>query len=79
VRAVRKGQDPISEQAVAAFLAGLDSKVEDRLEATVKRASGRWFRAFDKRTNTFIAGAGAALFVLGCLLGFATAVRLLAG
>jgi len=79
VRAVRKGQDPLSEERVAAFLAGLESRIDERLDSTVKRASGRWFRAFDRRTNAFIAGAGCALFVLGCLLGFATAVRRVVG
>lgn len=77
VREVRRGREPLSEETIATFLAGLESKVEERLDATVKRASGRWFRAFDRRTNLFVATAGAALFAFGCLLGFAAAVRLL--
>ncbi|RYI24076.1 MAG: hypothetical protein EON48_07565 [Acetobacteraceae bacterium] len=75
VRLIHAGRAPLSDDATAALVALVGEKVDQR----VKRESGRLYRAFDRRTNAVIAGAIGGAFVLGCLIGFATAFRLLAG
>ena len=75
VRLIHAGRAPLSDDATTALVALIGEKVDQR----VKRESGRWYRAFDRRTNAVIAGAIGGAFVLGCLIGFATAFRLVAG
>lgn len=75
VRLIHAGRAPLSDEATAALVALVGEKVDQR----VKRESGRLYRAFDRRTNAVIAGAIGGAFVLGCLIGFATAFRLVAG
>lgn len=79
VRMVYGARQPISEEATAAFLDGVERVVGDRTEAAVKRQSARWFRSFDRRTTAVVASCVGGAFVLGSLIGFATAFRLLAG
>lgn len=75
VRLIHAGRAPLSDEATAALV----ELVGERVDRRIQRESSRWYRRLDRRTSVAIGlGLGGA-FILGCVVAFATAFRLLAG